>query len=118
VEIEATVAQLGDITTVFEMIPVRAGETVYDVVLQADDLDSGAGLVLDVGDGDVTDRYIDGSTIGQTGGTHPMSPAAAAAPTEGEFPRRYTGNDTIDVAVQVAAGTAVAGTIRLTALVG
>jgi hypothetical protein len=50
------------------MVQVFAGETVHDVKIKSSDLDGGAELIYDVGDGDDVDRYIDGSTIGQAGG--------------------------------------------------
>jgi hypothetical protein len=50
------------------MVQVFAGETVHDVKVKSSDLDGGAALVYDVGDGDDVDRYIDGSTVGQAGG--------------------------------------------------
>ena len=53
---------------VYEMVQVFAGETVHDIKITSSDLDTGTELVLDVGDGTDTDRYIDGSTIGQAGG--------------------------------------------------
>jgi hypothetical protein len=115
VSIEVTAAQMDDNTQVFEMIPVFKGEVLVDVWLQADDLDAGAGLVLDVGDGVVTDRYIDGSTIGQAGGTHRFADTPGVAPSFAEFPHEYAADDTIDVAVQVAAGTGQAGTLTLIA---
>ena len=117
-ELEVTGAQMEDNALVIQMLHVHDHETVYDVILQCDDLDSGAGLVLDVGDGDVSDRFIDGSTLGQGGGTEQMVPASAAAPSNAEFPRTYDGVDTIDVSVQTAAATGVAGTIRVIALIG
>lgn len=102
----------------YQMIPVFAGETVYDVILQTDDLDAVTSLVLDVGDGDVVDRYIDGSTIGQTGGTQRFGATPGAAPTAVEFPRTYTADDTIDVLVATVTANSTAGTIRLIAFIG
>jgi len=54
---------------VIQMVDVFAGETVHNVVIKTGDLDTGTALVLDVGDGSDADYYIDGSTIGQAGGT-------------------------------------------------
>jgi hypothetical protein len=117
-ELETVGADLESTATVYEMIPIYEGETVVNMWLQADDLDTGiAALVLDVGDGVVTDRYMDGSTAGQAGGSDSMIIAAGAAPSAVEFPFVYTDNDTIDIAVQVAAATGAIGTLRLVALI-
>ena len=113
-----TAGQAQDADSVFQMIPVYAGETVYDVILQCTDMDSATALVLDVGDGLVTDRYIDGATIGQTGGTHRFANAPGAAPSLAEFPFRYTADDSIDIDVSATAGTGLAGTLKLTIIVG
>lgn len=99
---------------VIQMIPVAPGERVVDIQLIVEDIDSATTLVLDVGDGDDTDRYIDGATVGQAGGFARMG---AGIDTDAEaiaVNRLYTVADTIDVLVQAAA-TAVAGTIRLRA---
>jgi hypothetical protein len=116
--VSLTAAQAGDNTLVIEMLPIFKNERVVDLFLVAEDLDSGiAALILDVGDGLVTDRYIDGADVGGTGGTHRMLNAAAAAPSATEFPHDYAANDTIDVSIQVAAATGQAGSITLVALV-
>lgn len=96
------------VSDVVQMIPVQAGTTVLDVILSCDDLDSGTTMVLDVGDGGVTDRYIDGATIGQAGGITRMNVGAGHGYT-------YTANDTIDVLVQVGPAGDGAGTLVLTA---
>ena len=87
------------------MVDVFAGETVHDVVLKVDDLDTGSSLVLDVGDGGDTDRIIDGSTSGQAGGVDKTD--AAFAPYE------YSSDDTIDITVQAGPGGGGTGTIEL-----
>jgi hypothetical protein len=103
------------VNDVIQMIPVYAGEMVVELRLICDDLDTGTALVLDVGDGDDVDRYIDGTTIGQTGGTVAMGSGITTAKTMGHV---YTADDTIDVLVAVAPGTgATSGTITLIALI-
>ena len=52
---------------VYQMVDIFAGETLHDIKIKSSDLDTGSGLVLDVGDGTDSDRFIDGSTIGQAG---------------------------------------------------
>ena len=54
---------------VYQMVDIFAGETLHDIKIKSSDLDTGTGLVLDVGDATDPDRFIDGSTIGQAGGT-------------------------------------------------
>jgi hypothetical protein len=91
---------------VYQMVDVFAGETVHDVKVKSSDLDTGTDLVLDIGDGDDVDRFIDGSTIGQAGGT---DHEAADLP-----PQVYTADDTIDILVQVdPAGDVAAGTLEM-----
>ena len=94
---------------VIEMVPVYAGETVVGVSLAATDLDTNGApaIVMDVGDGDDVDFYIDGSTAGQAGGGTVMT-----APKVG-FPKTYAADDTIDIRLDVAAATAAAGTVTL-----
>jgi len=108
------------IDDVIQMIPVAKGERVVDLQLIVEtDLDTSTGIVLDVGDGVDTDRYIDGATIGQTGGVakHGSGLVTAAAAAAANY--KYTAADTIDVLVAVAAsGTATtSGTIRLRAFI-
>lgn len=119
-EVEVTKAQMEDADSLFQMVPVYKGETVYHIILQCDDMSTGSDIVLDVGDGLVTDRYIDGSTIGQTGGTVSMGEAAGVAPSATEFPFTYTADDTIDVDIAVAATTGTTGpaTLRVIAFIG
>lgn len=103
---------------VIQMIPVAAGERVVDLQLISEDLDTNGtpAIVLDVGDGDDTDRYIDGSTIGQTGGMARLGQGVATDAAAIAINRLYAAADTIDVLVQAAPATgATTGTIRLRA---
>ncbi|HVZ18167.1 MAG TPA: hypothetical protein VG897_13675 [Terriglobales bacterium] len=52
------------------------GPTICDVILGCDDIDTGAAVVLDVGDANLSGRYISGSTVGQAGGIARMNVAA------------------------------------------
>lgn len=100
-----TQTQLAD---VFQMVKVPKGARIVNVILGTDDIDTGTALVLDVGDGTVTDRFIDGATIGQTGGVAYLNEVDGIGYV-------YTADDTIDVICQVAAQTPVtSGTINLT----
>ena len=64
-------------------------------------------LVYDVGDGSDTNRYIDGSTCGQTGVSDTTGVADLA-------PYEYSADDTIDILVEVDPATDVAtGTLEM-----
>lgn len=93
---------------VIQMCQLPPNATVFFTQLSSTDLDTNGSptIVLDVGDGDDTDRFIDGSTVGQTGGTQVNNTVAPY--------RTYTAEDTIDVLVQAAPATgATSGTIKL-----
>ena len=89
---------------VIQIVDVFSGETVHDVIIKTDDLDTGTALVLDVGDGSDTDYYIDGSTVGRAGGTDEKDANVA--------PKEYSADDTIDILVQAAPGGGGTGTIE------
>lgn len=104
---------------VVEMIPVYAGERVVEVRLITPDLDTNGApaIVLAVGDGVDPNRYISGSTIGQTGGTAELGAGVAVA-DQGNLDYRYTAQDTVDILVSTGPATGAAtGTIRLEALI-
>ena len=104
------------------MCDVFAGETVYGVMLTAPDLDTGGSpaIVLDVGYGGAANSMIDGSTIGQAGGT--ASSLAIGNATHGSTataPVAFTADDTIDVTVATAPQTgATSGTLTMYLIVG
>lgn len=81
---------------VFQMVKVEKGVTVYEVILVAGDIDSGTALVMTVGDGGDTDRFITLSTVGQAGGITRMNNQAGAGYT-------YSADDTIDILVTTGA---------------
>lgn len=92
---------------VIQMVPVPLGAVITGVTLSSTDLDSGAALVYDVGDGNDTDRHITATSIGQAGGV-----ASTMALTG--YGYTYTVDDTIDVLVKTApAGGVASGTITL-----
>lgn len=95
-EVTFTVNTALALNDVIEMLPVYAGERILEIHLISEDLDTNGTptIVLDVGDGSDTDRFIDGSTIGRTGG----NASAIASYT-------YAADDTIDVLVQAAPAT-------------
>ena len=101
-----TVTAALNVNDVYQMVDVFAGETVHNVVIKSTDLDTGSGLVLDAGDGTTTDYYIDGSTIGQAGGTDEQDANVT--------PQDYSVDDTIDIKAQVApAGDVATGTLEM-----
>ncbi len=103
---------------VFRMVSLAPGERVWDLQLISDDLDSNAAqtLVLDVGDGADVDRYIAGSTIGQTGGMDRMDEASTEAAAKA-MNYSYTAGDTIDVTVKTVAATFATGKIHIRAMI-
>jgi hypothetical protein len=91
---------------VYQMVDIFAGETLHDIKIKSSDLDGATSLILDVGDGSDSDKYIDGSTIGQAGGEDHQDANMA--------PVVYSSDDTIDITCQVAPGTDVAtGTLEM-----
>jgi hypothetical protein len=102
---------------VIQMVKIPAGATVLDLTIACDDLDSNGTptIVLDVGDGDDTDRFIDGSTIGQAGGSAKLG--AGVATGNAAFNYTYTTADTIDVLVQAGPATgATSGQITMSVI--
>lgn len=103
-----------------EANPVESGNgpAVLGVTLDSDDLDTGAGLVYDVGDATVAARYISASNIGQAGGVARNNVAGsvgyqpfAAAFTN--YPTVSLATYTIAVKINTAPAVWQAGTIRL-----
>jgi len=95
---------------VYQMVDVFSGETVHNIRILSSDLDGGTDLVFDVGDDGDVDRYIDGSTCGQTGIADELDAARA--------PYTYTADNTIDILCTVDPATDVAtGTLELWATV-
>jgi len=104
------------VNDVIQMCDVFKGETVVGVVITTTDLDTGGSpaIVLDTGYGGATAALIDGSTIGQAGGT--ASSFAVGNATHGSAavsPVVFAADDTIDILVQVAPQTTAAGTITM-----
>jgi hypothetical protein len=108
IEATATIPTTGlELADVHQMIRVPKGARVTGGSLTADDMDSGTALVLAVGDGVDDDRYVTGSTIGQAGGVVQFGRTASLSDYT------YPAEDTIDIKVTTAAGTAVSGKIKL-----
>lgn len=107
---------------IIQLCDVFKGETVYGVILTTTDLDTGGSpsIVLDVGYGGAAASLIDGSTIGQAGGT--ASSLAIGNATHGSTataPVTFSADDTIDVTVQAGPATgATSGTLTMYLIVG
>lgn len=97
------------INDVIQIMKVPKGARVCEMVLTVTDLDAGTNIVLAVGDGVDDDRYISGSTIGQTGGTVRLG--SGIITNTSAF--TYTADDTIDVKVTTAGSAVTTGTITL-----
>lgn len=93
---------------VVQMVKIPAGAKILDIVLTSTDIDTNGSptVVLDVGDGSDTDRFIDGSTIGRTGGVERLNAHAGHL-------YEYTADDTIDVLIQAGPATGAVGTFKL-----
>lgn len=88
---------------VFQLARVPKNATVLDVYVQMPDVDSGSSITLDLGYGDNTNAFAAASTTGRTGGVIRSSSVEAA-------PITFTTSDTIDLVVNAAPATGVAGT--------
>lgn len=88
---------------VFQLVRVPKAATILDVYVQIPDVDSGSGITLDLGYGDNTNYFAAASTTGRTGGVITPSSVEAAPLTIGA-------EDTVDLVVNAAPSTGVAGT--------
>jgi hypothetical protein len=121
------------LNAVIKAISLNAGETLHGVQVVSTDMDthSTATLILDVGYGNdhaastpataaTSNDIIDGSTIGQAGGAAVASCFSSGDDAGTAFaagPLSVTTDTTVDVHVQVAAATAAAGTLTVTAYI-
>lgn len=114
---EYTVPATGDGTAagdVIQMLKVAKGTKIIDVILTCTDLETGGPTgSMDVGDGGDVDRFIDGTTIMQTGGIARLGSGVAADVIDNAHGYVYTVDDTIDVLVVAAATTKAAGVLTL-----
>tara|TARA_R100001377_G_scaffold40455_2_gene22618 strand:- start:744 stop:1214 length:471 start_codon:yes stop_codon:yes gene_type:complete len=115
------------VNDVIQCLDVFAGETLHGIRMAVTDIDSGTAIVLDVGYGNsatatagTSDDLVDGSTIGQAGGfviANVFSADEDGGTAFAAGPLDFAADDTIDVHVQVAPGTSVAGTITIYAYI-
>jgi hypothetical protein len=113
------------VNDVIQALDVFAGEELHAVRIKSTDIDTNGSpaIVLDVGYGNsdtataaTSDDIIDGSTIGQAGGSAIASVWSSdddAGTAFAEGPLAFSADDTIDIHVQVAPGTSAAGTITI-----
>lgn len=101
------------INDVIQMVKVPAGATILEVILCVDDIDGGSAAVLEVGDGDDTDRFIAGQTIGQGGGIARLGAGITGAAAAAAANYAYTSADTIDIKVATAPASTGTGTLKL-----
>lgn len=100
------------ISDVIQMVKVPAGAYIIEATLQTDDLDTaGPAIVLDVGDGTTTDRFIDACLAAQVAAN---DVTCRINQMDGLY-YNYAAEDTIDVIVATAPTTgATSGTVSLT----
>lgn len=99
------------VSDVVQMVRVPAGAYIIEVTLATDDLDTaGPAIVLDVGDGTTTDRFIDACLSAQVAANDVV---CRINHVDG-LNYTYAAEDTIDVIVATAPTTgATSGTISL-----
>jgi hypothetical protein len=102
---------------VIQMVPMAKNERAVggQLIVETDlDTNGAPAIVLSVGDGVDTDRYISSTTIAQTGGVVNWGLNIDTAAEAATYNYKYPAADTIDILVNTAAATPVAvGTIRL-----
>lgn len=106
---EAITVTAGQLTlgALFGNVRVPKGAEIAFVQLDADDLDTGTAITLEVGDAGDTDRLLVANTIAQTGAA-PVGPTIAKT----GFGYRYAEETLISVRVAAAPTTAAGGVIR------
>lgn len=94
------------------------GPYISGVSLDSDQIDTGAGVVMAVGDSNTAARFITGSTIGQTGGWAAPNVAGTIlfqpfATTFNNYPTASLATYTVQIKFTTGVTTPKAGTIRL-----
>lgn len=116
-----TIPATGDGTAagdVIQMVKVPKGAAILEIIVAHTDVDTDAAVThrIDVGDGGDVDRFIDGSSVGNTGGIARLGDGVAAAVVDNAHGYVYTEDDTIDILVVAASTAKAAGVVKLTAL--
>lgn len=99
------------LNNVIPMVRLPYGAIVHDVTFKNTDMDSGATLILSVGVSGDTERYIRRVSGQVAGVTRAGNDATAAASMIAAVP--FTAEGTVDLLIQTAAGTPVAGTVDI-----
>jgi len=104
----------GELTlnNVIPLIWLPRGAVIHDMVLVTTDMDSSTGLVMSVGVVGDTERYIR-RLSGQAAGAARFANDATAAASVMAALAALTADTRIDLLIQAAATTPVAGTVRL-----
>lgn len=98
------------INDVIQMCKVPSGARILDIEVYCDDLDTNVApqLLLEIGDGGNTDRFVEACTLGQD------ASFVRGIQTKDGFCYQYTDDDTIDIKVNTAPATgAVTGDIKM-----
>lgn len=116
-----TIPATGDGTAagdVIQMVKAPKGATIIEVIVAITDVETDAGVThrFDVGDGGDVDRFIDGSSAGNTGGIARLGDGVAAAVVDNAHGFTYTEDDTIDILIVAASTAKAAGVVKLTAI--
>lgn len=99
------------LNAVYPLVRLPRGAIVHDVVLKVTDMDSGAAGIVSVGVAGDTERYIRRVSI-QAAGTFRAGNDATATGTM-IAASALSGETTVDLLVQTAPGTALAGTVDI-----
>lgn len=104
------------VNDVMQMVRVPAGAYIQEITLQSDDLDTaGPAIVLDVGDGSATGRFIDGCLSAQVA----ANDVVCRINVMDGLNYTYAAEDTIDVLVETAPTTGTtSGTVVLCVVYG
>ena len=103
----------GDLTlnNVIPLVRLPRGAVVHDMVLKVTDMDSGATGVVSVGVAGDSERYIRRLSIQTAGAARLANDATAAASCIAAAP--LTGETAVNLLIQTAPGTALAGTVEV-----
>ena len=107
----------GDLTlnNVIPLVKLPRGAIVHDVILKVTDMDSGAAGVVSVGVAGDTERYIRRVSI-QAAGVFRAGNDATAAGTITAAASALTADTVVNLLVQTAPGTALAGSVDISVI--
>lgn len=100
-----------ELNDTIEMFTLPLGAVLTDMMLDADDLDTGGSpaILLQVGDGTTADKFLAANSVAQAGGVARMD-------KKGNIGVLLAADTKIVVKVSTGPATGAVGTIRLTAL--